>query len=174
MSEAKSTAKPAAPAIPAEKRIKLLCEAVGKAVIENKVNVLHKFFAPWLQTEVSAKALKKIIDTAGEDRAEPADFELIPNESSLDDLREHQAADDRETEDGEPMTLATWDGDLTGPFTFPICDDITDANFRQALAIQFAPDDEDEEMDGCYALYVIVVEVDGEMKIGYLEPGEEA
>ena len=165
--------KPAKPALSTEKRVRLLGEAVGKAVMENKINALHKLFAPWLQAEVSAKALKKIFDTANEDLPEPADFELIPNDVKLDDLRDQQAAVDRETEDGEPMTLATWDGELTGPYTFPIQDAISDENFRQALAIQFSPDDEEDEIDSCYALYLIVVEVEGEMRVGYLEVGEE-
>jgi very-short-patch-repair endonuclease len=39
--------------------------------------------------------------------------------------------------------------------------------------IDFTPDPESDTMvDFCLRVYVIVVELDGEMKIGYVEPGE--
>ena len=62
-----------------------------------------------------------------------------------------------------------------GPPSIYIADEVTSANFRQWMSLEFTPDPDGESaLDYCLRLWLIVVDVDGAMLIGHLEPGEQA
>jgi hypothetical protein len=55
----------------------------------------------------------------------------------------------------------------------PIAAEITASNLRQWMGIEFSPDPEgDSDPDCRLELWLIVVELEGAMRIGHLEPGE--
>ncbi len=70
-------------------------------------------------------------------------------------------------------TPASWGEDEFGPPSAPVPSEITDANFRGSFRVEFVPDpDLEAEVDFSYALFLVVVEWEGKLAIGYIEPAE--
>jgi hypothetical protein len=127
--------------------------------------------APWLQKQVTAKQLQTVISNNMIEDVAPDDCTAIGNDSTLEELRSHY----REYHKDDParMLTTTTEFGTWGPPSVFIANEITDSNFRQWMWIDFTPDPESDTMvDFCLRVYVIVVELNGEMKIGYVEPGE--
>jgi len=118
----------------------------------------HKFFAPWLQNELSPKDFRGAVEKWLLEMNEvweikelifPAEFEIDGNSSGLSDLKE----------------------DLSWRERRKISDEITDENFRQWMVIQFLPDENDSRvgLDGWFDFWFILVELNGEFRIGFFE-----
>lgn len=143
----------------------------AQAVIDSDYKTAYSLLAPWLRSQVTAKKLKTLIDTALIDGVAPVDFELSGNDSQLHELREGYA---EYYQDDRSRTLATVDEfGQWGPPSIHIADDITADNFRGWMSLDLTPDPEgDSGLDYCLRLWLIVVTVDGTMRIGHLEPGD--
>jgi hypothetical protein len=166
-----AVAAPPPPSASDEQKVDRIGADFATAVIENDFEAARACLAPWLQGQVDAKQLRSILRKEFIDDVEPADFAIGGNDSTLDDLRAHY----REYhEDNRALTLATaTEFGAFGPPSIHIADEVTPANFRQWMSIEFTPDPESEsELDYCLRLWLIVVDVDGAMSIGHLEPGE--
>jgi hypothetical protein len=154
-----------------EQRVDRTAADFAQAVVDGDYKTAHGHLAPWLRRLVTPRKLQSIIKKEFIDGTAPADFTTSGNDTTLDDLRAHYREYHK---DDAARTLATaksfgeW-----GPPSIHIADDVTAANYRQWMSIEFAPDpDSGSELDYCLRLWVIVVEVDGAMVIGHLEPGE--
>jgi hypothetical protein len=119
----------------------------ARAVIDEDFEAARALLAPWLQPEYSAERLGAWVDESREELPYPGAFELDSNISTLADLREPH------------------DVDLP---TQPIPDEVDDDNFRKWMCIQFQPED-DDEFDACFDMWLVAVEQDGELRIGYFE-----
>jgi hypothetical protein len=105
------------------------------------------------------------------DGIEPIDFTTGDNDTPLQDLREGYA---EYHEDDRSRTFATCDsfGEYGQPSIY-IADEVTPESYRQWMSIDFTPEEDNEAgIDDCLRLWLIVVKVDGAMKIGHLEPSE--
>jgi hypothetical protein len=168
---ATAAAGAAAVEVGAEQRVEKAGADFAQAVIAGDFEAAHNLLAPWLQQQVTAKELQTILSKELIDGIVAAEFEISGNDSTLDDLRRHY----RESHKNDrARTLTTTEKfGAYGPPSIYIADEITPANFRQWMAIEFTPEPDDESgLDYCLRLWLIVVEVNGEMKIGHLEPGE--
>jgi hypothetical protein len=104
-----------------------------------------------LEKDFSLARLKSIIDPRYEDMPAPAEFTLDGNSCTLADL--------------EPTDFGLPSQALPAK--------INDNNFRKWMVIEFQPDPEQETgYDACLDLWMAVVDVGGEMKIGYYEPAD--
>lgn len=124
----------------------------AKMIISQEFNQAFEYFAPWLQTKISAKEFRKKIEKELQEMNEvweieqiiyPEAFEISFNPCSFSELKK----------------IAN----------FP--KEITDENFRQWMIIQFLPDEEDEriEFDAWFDFWFAIVELKGELKIGHFE-----
>jgi hypothetical protein len=160
---------PAAPST--EQRVSRAAEDFGQAIVKKNFKEARALLAPWLQNQVTAKQLQTVISNNMIEDVAPDDCIALGNDSTLEELRSHY----REYHKDDPtrtLTTTTEFGTWGPPSVF-IANEITDSNFRQWMWIDFTPDPESDTMvDFCLRVYVIVVELDGEMKIGYVEPGE--
>ena len=169
------TVQPTAAAAPAamsdERKVEKVAGDLARALIEDDYDAAHALLAPWLQRQVTAAQLRAIIKKEFFAELAPVDFAMSGNDSTLDELREHYT----EYHKGDTSrTLATAEsfGDW-GPPSIHIADEITAENFRQWFSIDLTPEEENEfDLDFILRLWLIAVEIDGEMKIGHLEPGE--
>jgi len=118
----------------------------------------HGFFAPWLRAEVSADELRAEIETRLREMNEiweidelifPAEFRVDGNSSTLASLKENHG----------------WRAPRR------ISPKVTDENFRQWMSIEFLPDERDErvELDGWFDFWFILVETEGNLRIGFYE-----
>ena len=81
----------------------------------------------------------------------PSDFTVDWNPLAISELREH---DSPEYAYGRPYKR--------------IPDEITEANFRKWMVIQFLPDeDAGIEFDAFYDFWFMLVEIDGRFRVGY-------
>ena len=130
----------------------------ARAVIDGNFTAAHALFAPWLQRAVSTDALRQAIEEKLRELNEewdvdaliyPSDFSVSGNSSTLQSLREEC--------DWRPPR--------------PIAPAVTDENFRQWMFVQFLPDEDDEriEFDAWFDCWFILVETEGEPRIGYFE-----
>jgi hypothetical protein len=130
----------------------------ARAIVAEDFEAAHKFFAPRLQTEVSAADFRALVEKwlwemneiwEIEELIFPAEFTVSHNSSSLEDLKQ-------ESDWREPRKIS---------------DEVTGANFRQWMVIQFMPSESDErvELDGWFDFWFILVETGGALRIGFFE-----
>ena len=154
-----------------EQRVAKAAEDFGQAVIKKKFKDACALLAPWLQKQVTAKQLQTIVTQNMIEDVAPDDCVAMGNDSTLEELQSHYREyykDDRTRTVTTTKEFGTW-----GVPSVFIDDEITESNFRQWMWLDFTPDPEsDAQVDYCLRLYLIVVEVDNTMKIGYIEPGE--
>jgi len=130
-----------------------LCDALGARLVARDFEGVHALLAPWLQSATSPAELRDAIDAAGEGLAHPprswtADEGLV----GLEDLRKP---------------------DPYGPPSRPLPAEITPGNFRGWLSIQLAPEAAvHEEQNVCFDVWLVAVEHEGSLRVGYLEPWE--
>ena len=130
----------------------------AKTICEKDFAAAHNFLAPWIQNEISPNDLRVAIEKwllemneiwGIEELIFPAEFEIDGNSSDLSGLKE-------ERDWREPRNIS---------------DKITDENFRQWMVIEFLPNENDSriELDGWFDFWFILVETDGELRIGFFE-----
>jgi hypothetical protein len=154
-----------------ERKVERLAGDFARALIDDDYDAAHRLLAPWLQRQVTAAELRAIIKKQFLAETAPVDFQVSGNDSTLDELREHY---EEYHENDATRTLASVQsfGDW-GPPSIYIADEITPANFRQWLSIDVTPDLDDESgLDYILRLWLIVVDVNGTMTVGHLEPGD--
>jgi hypothetical protein len=133
-------------------RCKALASAVGKHVVERGFADLLDLFAPWLGELFSASDLEDMLDAACEGLPVPAAFTVDEGIMELEELR-------------TPSDF--------GPPSRPLSDAITAANYRGWFSVQFQPDPKHaEEFNVCYDVWMVFVEHDGELMVGYFEAAE--
>jgi hypothetical protein len=154
-----------------DRKVEKVASDFARALVDDDYDAAHRLLAPWLQQQLTAVQLRSIIMKAFLADLAPVDFAVSGNDSTLDELREHYA---EYHQNDATRTLATTEsfGDW-GPPSIYIADEITSASFRQWMSIELTPEPDNEfGMDFILRLWLIVVDVDGAMRIGYLEPGE--
>ena len=130
----------------------------AKTICEKDFAAAHNFLAPWIQNEMSPEDLRGAIEKwllemnevwGIEELIFPAEFEIDGNSSDLSGLKE-------ERDWREPRKISA---------------EITDRNFRQWMMIEFLPDENDSrvELDGWFDFWFILVETNGELRIGFFE-----
>jgi len=155
----------------AEERVDRVVAGFASAVVDKDFKTAHARLAPWLRKQVTAKRLQSILKAALLDDSWPNDFAASGNASTLEELRGHYR--EYHKDDATRTLVTTKDFGTWGPPSIHIADGITPANFRQWMSIDFVPDPgSGSELDYCLRLWLIVVEVDGAMAIGHLEPGD--
>lgn len=132
-------------------------ENFAETIIAKDFTSAHQMLAPWLQQSVTPDGLAQMIAAEVQETAEineiegnlhPASYDIDSNSCSLADLR-------------EPRSYAA---------SRDIAPEVTTENFRQWMVRQFQPsEDEELEIDAYVDLWMIVVEIDGEYKVGYFE-----
>jgi hypothetical protein len=133
-------------------KTKALAVQVGKHVVDRDFPSLLDCFAPWLAEQLSAADLEDMLGAALADLPAPADFSV---DEGMADLEELQTP-----------------GDF-GPPTRPLPAEITAANFKGWISVQFTPDPKHfEECNVCYDVWMVVVEHEGERLVGYFEAAE--
>jgi hypothetical protein len=148
-----------------------VASAFGQAVVDGDYKTAHAQLAPWLQREIPVETLKSVLTREMIDGIEPTDFNTSGNDTTLQDLRDGYA---EYHENDRSRTFSTCDsfGEYGQPSIY-IADEITPENYRQWMSIEFTPEEDNEAgIDYCLRLWIIVVKVDGAMKIGHLEPSE--
>jgi hypothetical protein len=130
----------------------------ARTIVDADFDAAHKFFAPWLQTEIPATDFRGAIEKWLREMNEiweieelifPAGFSIDGNSSDLASLRE-------ECDWRAPRKISA---------------NVTAENFRQWMVIQFLPDERDArvELDGWFDFWFILVETGGELRIGFFE-----
>jgi hypothetical protein len=136
-----ATAEPESP----ERRIDRAVEEFSGAVIAKDFKAAHARLAPWIAKKMTATKLRAFVKEHLLDDSAPADFQSSGNDITLEHLRE------------------------LGEHAIP--DAVTADNFRQWMMLDLTPDpDAGSELDYILRLWLVVVEINGTMKIGYLEP----
>lgn len=137
-------------------------DAFAQSIIRLDYSAAHKMLAPWLQDEMTPERLRLFVETelkevaAGFDLEEivyPKAYRTDGNSCSLDDLlrEQHSHVTSRRSNESVPA-------------------EVTEENFRKWMAIQFTPAPEDEmDVDAWFDFWMMIVEVDGEYRIGYFE-----
>ena len=144
------------------------------AVVDRDFAAAEAMLGPWLRADLPVGGLKKMLRKALGTAPPPYEADppsLLPHNTPAS-LRESVAG--HAAENG-PRTLANYDGEsaMFGPPSFPIAAEITDANYSGTFRVELVPDpDLEAEVDFSYALFLVVVELDGGLAIGYLEPAE--
>jgi hypothetical protein len=143
----------------------------AQAVVDGNYEAARTQLAPWLQREISTDTLQRILTRELVDGVPATDFNTSGNTTTLEDLRESYT---EYFEDDRSRTFSTVDafGEYGQPSIY-VADEITPENYRQWMSIEFTPDEDNEAgLDYCLRLWLIVVKIDGTMKIGHLEPSE--
>jgi hypothetical protein len=135
-------------------------ESFAKLVIERDFDGAVGLFAPWLQNDVAPEDFRNELDGEVaamarewemETPANPGDFDVDWNPLSLAELREY---DTPEHSYGRPYK--------------PIPAEVTEADFRKWMVIQFMPaEDSGVEFDAFYDFWFMLVETDGALRVGY-------
>ena len=130
----------------------------AQTIVDEDFDAAHKYFAPWLQNEISAADFRGTIEDWLREMNDvweidelifPDEFAVSSNSSSLESLKEKES----------------WRAPRN------ISDEVTAENFRQWMVIEFMPDEEDErvELDGWFDFWFALVETGGQLRIGYFE-----
>lgn len=130
----------------------------AQTIVDEDFDAAHKFLAPWLQKEMSAEEFRGVIEKwlwemnevwGIEELIFPDGFEIDGNSSTLSSLKEDMSWRD--------------------PRKIP--DEITEENFRKRMVIEFLPDEDDDrvELDGWFDFWFMLVETDGEFRVGFFE-----
>jgi hypothetical protein len=158
-------------AVSDERKMEKVASDLARALIDDDYDAVHALLAPWLQRQVGPAQLRSIVKKEFIADLAPVDFVVSGNDSTLDELREHYA---EYHENDSSRTLVTTESfGEWGPPSIYVADEITAANFRQWLSIELTPEEGNEfDLDFILRLWLIVVEVEGAMRVGHLEPGE--
>ena len=128
-------------------------------IIQSDFDGAHQLLAPWLRQMVSAEQIRALIQKEVQEVAEanelegefnPGDFNIDSNSCTLDDLKEEMSF--RESRQ--------------------ITQEVTAENFRQWMVIQFMPTQQEHDelgIDAWLDWWMIVVEIEGEYRIGFFE-----
>src|ERR1051325_6532771 len=128
-------------------------------IIESDFIGAHQLLAPWLQQTMTAEQIREVIQKQIQEVAEanelegefhPSHFEIDSNSCKLDDLK----------------------GEMSYREPRPIPNEVTAENFRQWMVIQFMPNHEEQDelgIDAWLDWWMILVEVEGEYRIGFFE-----
>ena len=120
----------------------------AQRIVRKEYESARELLAPWLHDTVSAVQLEEMVRENCKELPAPAEFDVDSNSCGLEDL-----------------TV-----DPHSPPTRPLPGEITPQNYRQWMVIQFKPAEDDETgYDACFDLWMALVEVNGALKIGYLE-----
>jgi hypothetical protein len=131
-----------------EKAFEEVADQFAQKIVSGEFEPAREYLAPWLRNSISAAQLETIIREGHKELPPPAQFDIDGNSCGLEDL----------------------EVDEHSPPTRPLPPEITDQNYRKWMVIQFKPDPEQETgYDACFDLWMALVEVDGALKIGYLE-----
>jgi diguanylate cyclase (GGDEF)-like protein len=134
--------------------VRELAASFAEAIGSEDFARAHELLAPWLRARLSSEALQTLVEKELHDAAEgldldgieyPTDYEIGSNASTLAQLRAPRR----------------W----TGPRDIP--PEVTDANFRQWLMIEWQPAPGGARPDYWFRWWLIVVELEGELAIGY-------
>ena len=137
---------------------KEFAEKFAQTIVDEDFEAAHKLFAPWLQKEMSAVDFRGVIEKwlwemnevwNIEELIFPDKFEISHNSSSLEGLKQDPGW-------REPPQIS---------------DEVTNENFRKWMVIHFMPDEEDDrvELDGWFDFWFILVETEGEFRMGFFE-----
>jgi hypothetical protein len=154
-----------------ERRTERAVARFAKAMIDDDYKAAHELLAPWLAKQVTPQQLKTILVGQFFADAKPVDFLVTGIDITLDHLREHY----REYyKDDATRTLASVESfGEWGPPSIHIDEQITPENFREWMSIDLTPQlDDASGLDYLLRLYFILVDIEGEAKIGYLEPSQ--
>lgn len=131
-------------------RCRELAHRVGRRVVDRDWAGLCELFTPWLRT--SAADVEEMVDIQNDGLPAPASFSVDEGICDLAELR-------------EPAEY--------GPPSMQLASEITDANFRGWISIQFQPDPKHEdECNVCFDVWLVVVEHQGAYRVGYFEAAE--
>lgn len=117
----------------------------ASAIITHDYDAATVMLAPWLQAEIDPMMLKHLVHCAGCMLPPPRAFELDGNNCTLGQLRANAG--------------------------LPIPDEITFQNFLKWMCIQFLPDPATGH-DACFDLWMVMVNLGGAPRIGYIEFAE--
>ena len=133
-----------------DKESRILADKIGQCIVDRDFSAARALLAPWLnQTEAD---LARMIDQANEGLAQPKSWTVDEGVADLATLR-------------KPDDL--------GPPSKPLPQQITTANFRDWICVQFQPDPDNEEgFNVCFDLWLAVVRHEGTYSVGYLEAWE--
>lgn len=148
-----------------------VAETFAQAVVDGNYAAACAQLAPWLQRDITPDTLERVLAREMIDGVPAVDFSTSGNDTTLEDLREHYT---EYHHDDRSRTFASVDsfGDYGQP-SIHVADEITSENYRQWMAIEFTPDpDGDSGLDYCLRLWLVIVAIDGAMRIGHVEPGE--
>jgi hypothetical protein len=161
----------AVPVVDDERRVEQTAEAFATAMIDDDYEAAHALLAPWLANEVMAAKLRAILTKEFLAETNPVGFVTSGNDSALDELRRHYREyykDNKERTLGSVNEYGMW-----GPPSLYIADEITPANVRAWMSFDLTPDPDNEwGLDYMLRVFLIVVEIDGAMQIGYIEPSQ--
>jgi len=132
---------------------KTLCDAFARSLVERDFRAAHALLAPWLRPATSPAEIERALDAQLEGLAHPPrSWSVDEGIVGLDDLRTP---------------------DPYGPPSAPLPDAITAQNFRGWLSIQLAPEPNvHEEQNVCCDVWLVAVECEGSLLVGYFEPWE--
>jgi len=131
-----------------EKEFEEIGGEFAQRIIRREFEPARELLAPWLRNAINAEQLESVIREGCGELPPPGEFELDANSCGLEDL----------------------EVDESSPPTRPLPPEITPENYRKWMVIQFKPDPEQETgYYACFDLWMALVEVDGALRIGYLE-----
>jgi hypothetical protein len=134
-------------------RTRELCDEIGRAVVEDEAEAIHRLLAPWVAASMTPQDLRTMIAAEMEwVEHPPHSWTVGEGYSELEDLRTPEPY-------GQPV------GGVSA--------EVTPENFRGWISIQFAPDPSvHEEQNVCFDLWLVPVEIDGVYRVGHLEAAE--
>ena len=119
------------------------------AIVNRDFAGAETMLAPWLRANLAGGKLKQVLRQA-RGTAPP------PFEADSPSLLPYNTPASLREDNGKPIAA-----------------EITGANYRGAWRVEFVPDpDLEAEVDFSYALFLVVVDLDSGLAIGYLEPAE--
>jgi hypothetical protein len=130
-------------------------EKFSAAMIAKDYGSAHALLAPWLQRIVSPETLRGEIDQHAQDMCREWNMD-VPVYPAACDLDGNAAID------VQGLREPDWDGaDPNVPA------EITDANYRYWMSLQFQPAEGEAEFDAFFDLWIALVEHDGALRVGY-------
>lgn len=144
-----------------EEAYKQFAGAFAHSIIRLDYSAAHKMLAPWLQDEITPERLRQFVETELKEVAEgfelaeiiyPKAYNVDGNSCSLADLSEPRShVTSRRSNEAIPP-------------------EVTVENFRKWMVVQFTPTPEDEmEIDAWFDFWMMLVEIEGEYRLGYFE-----
>lgn len=146
-------------AIMLKRAYKDFAQAFAVNIIELDFVAAHRMLAPWLMNSITPEQLRRLIHKEVQEVAEaneiegeyhPGSYEIDSNICTLQDLKETPSYRDARQ----------------------IAEQVNEENYRQWMVIQFQPTQQEQEeldIDAWLDWWMIVVEVEGELRMGYFE-----